>query len=243
MIYFAGDFHLGVDGQTSSLEREKKICHWLDEISNDAEHIYLLGDVFDYWFEYKRVVPKGHVRFLGKLAEIAERCPITVFRGNHDLWMKDYLPQECGVQVLTGPLEVEHYGKKIYLHHGDGLGPGDRAYKWLRKLFHASWAQSAFASLPINWATGLAQSLSRKSRSAQAPPAFQQNQKEQLFVYCEGLISQGHQADFYVFGHRHLTLDLVLSNASRYINPGTWLGEARFARLDPEGNLRLMAFN
>ena len=239
MIYFAGDFHLGIDGLTSSRERELQICRWLDEVSKDAEHIYLMGDLFDFWFEYKSVVPKGCVRFLAKLAETSQKCSITVFRGNHDAWMQNYLEQECGVKVITGPLEVEHYGKRLYLHHGDGLGHGDRSYKVLRKLFHANSAQFLFRWLHPDIGTALAQKLSRNSRKNQAPPRFNQNENELLYKHCERLIKAGHQADYYIFGHRHLALDLVLSNGSRYINPGTWLGPARFARLEPNGQMAL----
>lgn len=243
MIYFAGDFHLGIDGLTTSRERETQICRWLENSSKDAEHIYLMGDLFDFWFEYKAVVPKGCVRFLAKLAETSQKCPITVFRGNHDAWMKDYLEQECGVQVITGPIEVKHYGKKLYLHHGDGLGPGDHSYKILRKLFHAAAAQLFFRWLHPDVGTALAQNLSRNSRKKQAAPVFTQNENELLYKHCENLIKAGHQADYYVFGHRHLALDLVLMNGSRYINPGTWLGPARFARLEQNGELNLCSFN
>ncbi|MDA0943625.1 MAG: UDP-2,3-diacylglucosamine diphosphatase [Bacteroidetes bacterium] len=243
MIYFAGDFHLGIDGLSSSREREMKICRWLDQVSKDAEHIYLMGDLFDFWFEYKTVVPKGCVRFLAKLAETSQLCPITVFRGNHDAWMKSYLEQECGATVISGPLEVDHYGKTLYLHHGDGLGPGDRWYKVLRKLFHAKTAQFFFRWLHPDVGTALAQNLSRNSRKKQRPPVFTQNEQELLYTHCENLIKKSHHADYYVLGHRHLALDLVLSNKSRYINPGTWLGPARYARLEPSGEMTLCSFN
>lgn len=240
MIYFAGDFHLGLDGQDKSSDREKKICAWLDDCSQDAQHIYLMGDLFDFWFEHKRVAPKGHVRFLAKLAEITERIPVTVFRGNHDLWMGAYLEETCGVTVLDGPLSVEHYGKRMYLHHGDGLGKGDGGYKILKSIFKNAAAQWAFARLlHPDFALQLAQGWSQKSRAQQAPPRFEQNQSEQLFKYCESLIATGDQHDFYVFGHRHLTLDLVLSNGTRYINAGTWLQAPRFARLNSQGELSL----
>jgi UDP-2,3-diacylglucosamine hydrolase len=243
MIYFAGDFHLGIDGLSSSREREMKICRWLDQVSKDAEHIYLMGDLFDFWFEYKTVVPKGCVRFLAKLAETSQLCPITVFRGNHDAWMNSYLEQECGATVISGPLEVDHYGKTLYLHHGDGLGPGDRWYKVLRKLFHAKTAQFFFRWLHPDVGTAFASRLSRNSRKKQRPPVFTQNDQELLYTHCENLIKKSHQADYYVFGHRHLALDLVLSNTSRYINPGTWLGPARYARLEPSGEMTLCSFN
>jgi len=242
MIYFAGDFHLGLDGQDKSIDREKKICAWLDACSQDAIHIYLIGDLFDFWFEHKRVVPKGHVRFLAKLAEISERVPVTVFRGNHDLWMGDYIETTCGVTLVNGPISVEHYGKRLYLHHGDGLGKGDRGYKSLKSIFKNPVAQWAFARLlHPDFALRIAQGWSQKSRTKQSAPRFDQNQGEQLFNYCESLIASGDQHDFYVFGHRHLTLDLVLSNASRYINPGTWLGPGRYAQLSPDGEMVLLS--
>ena len=134
--YFASDFHLGVSTHAESLKREKKITSWLDEIKEDAKSIYLLGDIFDFWFEYKTVVPKGFVRLLGKLAELTDSgTEIYIIRGNHDLWMYDYLPKEVGVDIMDDKIILEENGKRIFLAHGDGLGPSDFGYKLIKKIF------------------------------------------------------------------------------------------------------------
>src|SRR5438552_2655942 len=150
-IYFASDFHLGVPDFQTSLEREKRIVRWLDTIKNDCEELYLLGDVFDFWFEYKTVVPKGFVRLLGKLAEFSDaKIPVHYFTGNHDMWTFDYLTKELNVQIHRHPVEKEYNGKKFYIGHGDGLGPGDHGYKFIKKIFASPLSQWLFARLHPN---------------------------------------------------------------------------------------------
>jgi len=147
-IYFASDFHLGTNGQLSSIEREQKIVRWLDYIKSDAAHIYLLGDVFDFWFEYKQVIPKGYTRLLGKLAELTDAgIPITFFIGNHDMWMFNYFKEELGIPILRKPISIEISGKKFFIGHGDGLGPGDHSYKFIKKIFASPIAQWLFARI------------------------------------------------------------------------------------------------
>lgn len=145
-IYFASDFHLGVPSYESSLIREKKICEWLETIRHNASEIYLVGDVFDFWFEYKHVVPKGYTRLLGKLADISDQgTKITFFKGNHDMWTFGYLAQEIGAQIISNELEIERNGKKFYIHHGDGIGPGDNGYKLIKKIFRVNYQSNFLA--------------------------------------------------------------------------------------------------
>ena len=164
-IYFASDFHLGIPDYKSSLIREKKLVNWLDMISGNADEIFLMGDIFDFWFEYKTVVPKGFVRLLGKLAELTDSgIKIYIIKGNHDMWMYDYLPREVGINILDDKVILEEDGKKIFLAHGDGLGPGDTGYKLIKKVFTSAICQWLFARLHPNFGIGFAHFWSRKSR-------------------------------------------------------------------------------
>lgn len=224
-IYFASDFHLGLDLQESSADREKRIVKWLSEIIDKTEELYLLGDLFDYWFEYKSVVPRGHLRFLAKLTEFTDRgIPVHVFTGNHDMWMFDYLATEVGATIHRDPIIKEFYGKTFFLGHGDGLGPGDHGYKFIKKVFRSKINQWLFARLHPNLAIWLMRRFSTTSREAQTEEnQFLGADKEWLVLYCEKKIQQ-ENIDYFIFGHRHLPIDHVLSNGqSRYINSGDWM--------------------
>ncbi len=164
-IYFASDFHLGVPNYEKSLEREKVIVKWLEEIRFDAKEIFLVGDIFDYWYEYTFVIPKGYVRLQGKIAEIVDSgIPVHFFTGNHDMWMGDYFPKELGVSVNHEPIQREFNGKKFYIGHGDGLGPGDWSYKLQKFFFTNKLVQWCFSRLHPNFASYVASSVSKKSR-------------------------------------------------------------------------------
>ena len=242
-IYFASDFHLGVPTHAKSLEREKKIISWLDEIKEDAKSIYLLGDIFDFWFEYKAVVPKGFVRLLGKLAELSDNgTDIFLIKGNHDLWMYDYLPKEVGVHIMDDKIILEENGKKIFLAHGDGLGPGDFGYKLIKKIFTNSFCQWLFARLHPNFGIGFAHFWSRKSRIANQknPEEFLGEQKEWLASYCKRK-QENNPVDYYVFGHRHLPLEIDIDKACKYINLGDWIYHNSYGVFDGE-NLELKYF-
>ena len=224
-IYFASDFHLGMDGRVSSREREMQLIRWLDQIAEDAEELFLVGDLFDFWFEYRSVVPRGYVRFFGKLAALRDRgLPIHVFTGNHDMWMFDYFERELGIPVYHKPVIREFGGKTFFIGHGDGLGPDDYGYKVLKKVFRNSFCQWAFARLHPNFGVGLANFLSSRSRSANPPaPAFLGEEREWLIAYCQRKLD-GVPADYFIFGHRHLPIDFTLKNGkSRYVNLGDWL--------------------
>lgn len=235
-IYFASDFHLGAPDKLSSLAREKRLVRFLDECSKDAQEIFLVGDLFDFWFEYKRAVPRGYVRVLGKIAELCDKgIPIHVFTGNHDMWIFDYLPSETGVKLYREPIEREWNGKKFLIGHGDGLGPGDHGYKFIKKVFANKACQWLFARLHPNFGIWLADFWSRKSRShtAGSDAIFLGEDKEWLVLYSKEILKQ-KQIDFFIFGHRHLPLEITLSNTSKYINLGDWIRYYTYAVFDGE---------
>ena len=235
-IYFASDFHLGVPTYEKSLEREKKIVRWLDSIKKDVEELYLLGDVFDFWFEYKTVAPRGYVRLLGKLAEISDAgIPIYYFTGNHDMWIFDYLEKELNVKVYRAPIEANYGGKSFYIGHGDGLGPGDHGYKFIKKVFANTVCQWLFARLHPNFGIGLANYFSRKSRIATGTidEKFLGEEKEWLVIHSKELLEKKHY-DYLIFGHRHLPLDIPINGKSRYINLGDWIRYDSYGVFDGE---------
>ena len=233
-IYFASDFHLGVPDHASSLVREKLIVKWLDEIKNDAAEIFLMGDMFDFWFEYKYTAPKGYIRLLAKIAELTDAgIPITFFTGNHDMWMFDYLPKEIGITIYREPITRVFNGKKFFLGHGDGLGPGDNGYKFIKKVFSNPFCQWLFTRLHPNFAMGMANYWSRKSRISNAPidEKFLGEENEWLVVHSKEILQKEH-FDYFIFGHRHLPLDVKLNDKSRYLNLGEWINYNTFAVFD-----------
>lgn len=233
-IYFASDFHLGVPDMISSRVREDRIVRWLDSIKNDAAEIFLVGDVFDFWFEYATVIPRGFIRFQGKLAELSDSgIKITLFKGNHDMWMFDYFGNELGISIVSDELVIERNGLKFYLHHGDGLGPGDNKYKLLKKIFRSRTCQWLFARLHPNLGIGLAQKWSNSSRAHNAElDSLGETEDEWLYIFSRDLLKKEYY-DYLIFGHRHLPLDLRLGN-SRYINLGEWVQFNSYAVFDGE---------
>jgi UDP-2,3-diacylglucosamine hydrolase len=235
-IYFLSDFHLGAPNYEQSLVREKKIVQFLDEIKHNAAMIFIVGDMFDFWYEYRTVVPKGYVRLLGKLAELTDAgTPIHFFVGNHDMWMKDYLQKELSIPVYYEPKEFEFNQKKFLIGHGDGLGPGDHGYKFLKKIFRNPVCQWMFGILPPYVGVGLANYLSRRSRAqtGATEEKFLGEENEWLIVYCKEVLQQ-KKFDFFVFGHRHLPIDFRLADESRYINLGDWIRYFSYAAFDGE---------
>jgi UDP-2,3-diacylglucosamine hydrolase len=233
-IYFASDFHLGVPDKDSSLDREKRIVRWLTEVSKDADEIFLLGDLFDFWFEYKQVVPRGFTRLLGKLSELTDRgIPVHVFTGNHDMWIFDYLPSETGVILHRDSIQREWSGKKFFIGHGDGLGPGDHGYKFIKKVFASKVCQWLFARFHPNFGIGLANYWSRKSRKStgDSDKKFLGEDKEWLVAYSKEVLEKEH-FDYFIFGHRHLPLDIKLSESSSYLNLGDWITHFSYAVFD-----------
>ncbi|PSR14112.1 MAG: UDP-2,3-diacylglucosamine hydrolase [Bacteroidetes bacterium] len=233
--YFASDFHLGINGRLSSAERERQLVRWLDAIAPDAEAIYLVGDLFDFWFEYQTVVPRGFIRLLGKLAALRDASiPIYLFTGNHDMWMFDYLAQELDVPIYREPIVREINGKTFFIGHGDGLGPGDHGYKFLKKVFANRVCQWLFARLHPNLGIGLAQWLSGTSRAANHDEdRFLGAAKEWLVQYSIRKSAAQPEIDYFVFGHRHLPIDYLLPNGrSRYLNLGEWVYYNSYAVFD-----------
>lgn len=233
-IYFASDFHLGVPDANSSLEREKRVIRWLDSIEGDAAEIFLVGDIFDFWFEYKRAIPKGFARLQGKIAQLTDRGIIVhFFTGNHDMWMFDYFPAELGVQLHRAPIERTWNNRLFYIGHGDGLGPGDKWYKFMKRCFEARWTRWCFARLHPNFGIGMANFWSRKSRAATGTSdrLFLGEDNEWLAIYSKEQLQEKHR-DYFVFGHRHLPMDIRLNERSRYINLGEWLYYNTYAVFD-----------
>ncbi|MCC6461903.1 MAG: UDP-2,3-diacylglucosamine diphosphatase [Saprospiraceae bacterium] len=244
-IFFASDFHLGVDAVLPSRERERQLVRWLDHIAPEAEAIYLVGDLFEFWFEYKTVVPKGFTRFLGKLAELRDAgILVQVFTGNHDLWMFGYFTEELDIPVCRQPIRVEHLGKQFFIGHGDGLGPNDRGYKLLKKVFTNRTNQWLFRWLHPDLGMRLAGFSSQTSRESmpEEERSWLGEEREWLVQYCHRKIDQGIEPDYFVFGHRHLPVDWRLKNGhSRYVNLGDWMSFCSYAVFDGE-NMELRFF-
>ena len=232
--YFASDFHLGAHGQTASLEREKKLVRWLESISPDCQYLFLLGDLFDFWFDYHDVVPKGFVRFLGKLGQMSDSgIEIFIFTGNHDMWMFGYLEKELGAKVYREAIDIQWNQHKMRVGHGDGLGPGDYTYKLLKKVFGNKICQWLFAFLHPRIGMGIAKAWSSHSRIANNTDQNFLGEGEFLWQYCKAQERLEHH-DFYIFGHRHLPLDLEVGSHSRYYNLGEWLHHCRYLEYDGE---------
>ncbi|MCG3166793.1 MAG: UDP-2,3-diacylglucosamine hydrolase [Bacteroidia bacterium] len=233
-IYFASDFHLGVPDADSSLKREKLLVRWLEEIKNDAAEIYLVGDLFDFWFEYDTAVPRGFTRFLGKLAELSDSgIPIHIFTGNHDMWMFGYLEKELNVTLHREPIVREYAGKKFFIGHGDGLGPGDHGFKMIKKVFANKASQWMFAKLHPDWGIKIAQYWSGKSRDNNEDEKYLGEDGEWLVQFAKEKLRTEH-FDYFIFGHRHLPLYMNVGTDSYYINLGDWISHNTYAVFDGE---------
>ena len=233
-VYFLSDFHLGVPDYATSLEREKKVVRFLEEARRDAAVVFIVGDLFDFWYEYRTVVPKGYVRILGKMAELTDSgIPVHFFVGNHDMWMKGYFEKELNIPVYFAPKEFEYNGKKFLVGHGDGLGPGDHGYKFMRKIFRNPVCQWLFGILPPSVGVGIANYFSRSSRAVTGDndAKFLGEENEWLIIYCKEVLQKQHY-DYFIFGHRHLPIDFALNNNSRYINLGDWIKYDSYAVFD-----------
>ena len=233
-IYFASDSHFGIPDRKSSLEREKKLVRWLDEIKVDATEIYFLGDIFDFWFEYKYVVPKGYVRLLGKIAELSDSgIKIHYFIGNHDMWMKDYFEKELNIQIHKDPIKKVYNNIKFYIGHGDGLGPGDYGYKILKMIFRNKVCKWLFSRLHPNFAIWFANACSGLSRRTheEKEKTYMGDNKERLLKFVQSQL-QKEQFNYFILGHRHLPLDIKIDDTCRYINTGDWIRNFSFAVFD-----------
>ncbi len=223
-------------------EIERKLCRWFDMVKTDAKTIYLLGDIFDYWFEYKTVVPRGFTRFLGKLSEMTDMgIEVHFFIGNHDIWLTDYLSTECGVIVHTEPFIVNIDGQQFFLAHGDGLGDDSRSFKFLRKLFHSKICRIPFAAIHPKWTISFAHAWARHSRESGEMLDYMGEDKEHLITFAKKELKRAPDLNFFLFGHRHIMLDLMLSRSARIVILGDWIRFFSYGIFDGE-NFSLEVF-
>ena len=241
-VYFLSDFHLGSPSYAESIQREKKIVSFLYSIKENADSIYIVGDIFDFWFEYKTVVPKGFIRLLGTLSSLADYgVKIQIFLGNHDLWLKDYLPNEFNVKIYSQPQIFIINGYKFYVAHGDGLGKGDSKYKFLKSIFTNKFNQKLFRLIHPDYGIKLANYFSRLSRKKNKNAQFLGAENEWLIEYSKDILLKEFY-HFFIFGHRHYPVDYALTNNSRYINLGDWVSHFSFAVFDGQ-NLEIQFFD
>lgn len=235
-IYFLSDAHLGSRAIKHGRTQERRLVRFLDSIKEKAGAVYLLGDMFDYWYEYKLVVPKGYTRFLGKLSELTDLgVEVHFFIGNHDIWAYDYLEQECGVIVHRKPVTVELGDKLFYLAHGDGLGDPNPTFKFLRSVFHNRLCQRLFSALHPRWGMELGLTWAKHSRlkhEAEDPPRYLGEDKEYLVLYAKDYLREHPDVNFFLFGHRHIELDLMLSRTARILILGDWVTLFTYAVFD-----------
>ena len=241
-LYFISDIHLGVP--PNEKERELMFVAWLDYVKVDAKKIFLLGDIFDFWFSYKHVVPRGYVRVLGKLAELSDMgIEIHYAIGNHDMWIFDYFSKELGINTYSAPWSFSYDGKDFLVGHGDGLGKSDKKYNFLKLLFASRLCQKLFASLHPYIGMSLAKFCSKRSRFSHSEMdlTYFGDDKEDITVYCTKALNDKHY-DYCVFGHRHLLLDRPIGKVTRYINLGEWVTAQHYAVYDNH-DIRIETFS
>ncbi len=237
-VYFLSDAHLGSRAIKSGRTHERRLVNFLDSIKHKASAIYLLGDMFDFWWEYKTVVPRGYTRFLGKLSELTDMgVDVHFFIGNHDVWCYTYLQEECGVILHKEPLTTEIYGKEFYLAHGDGLGDPNKTFKFLRGAFHDPTLQKMFANLHPRWALEMGLRWAKRSRlkhEQEGEPQYLGEDKEYLILYSKEYLKDHPNINFFMYGHRHILVDLMLSRTCRLMILGDWINYFSYAVFDGE---------
>lgn len=242
--YFISDVHLGAPALNNNREREKLFVSWLDKAAEDANEIYLLGDIFDFWYEYKKVAPRGFVRTLGKIAEITDRgIPVHFFTGNHDIWVYDYLPSETGVIVHREPIVKKINNKNFFLGHGDGLDPNEKGYLFLKRFFTNKTAQFLFTCLHPNLAFWLGHEWAKHSRllKSSEPEVSKGPEFESTVLYAKEY-SKKENIDYYIFGHRHILMNEEIKSNVRVILLGDWINYFSYAVFDGK-ELELKKFN
>jgi UDP-2,3-diacylglucosamine hydrolase len=246
-IYFASDFHFGIPDRTGSLVREQLFVEWLEMVRSDASEIFLMGDLFDFWFEYKTVIPRGYVRLLGKLAEISDSgVKISLFRGNHDMWAFDYLKDEVHIEIHRDPEIREFNGKLFYLAHGDGLGPGDYGYKFIKKVFQNRINQWLFRMIHPDFGIRIALFWSKQSRFANMTKGDATERDRhfidtRLSVHSREILASNPGIDYFIYGHWHYPSDIALTERCHQLTLGDWLNKFTYAVFDGE-NIQLLSF-
>lgn len=231
-IYFASDTHFGARYFKDPIERERRFCRWIDSIKADCERLYLLGDMIDFWYEFKTVVPRGYTRFLGKISELTDAgVEVHWFVGNHDIWIFDYIPQETGAVIHHHPLLVEHAGKRFLLGHGDGLGDEKWSFRFMRSLFRNALAQKLFAAIHPRWSIAFGSGWSKQSRLEKEEIPYLGEEREHLVRFTKEYLNHSH-VDYFLFGHRHILLDLMLPKQSRLLITGDWISYNSYAVFD-----------
>jgi UDP-2,3-diacylglucosamine hydrolase len=237
-IYFLSDAHLGSRATKSGRTQERRLVNFLDSIKHKASAVYLLGDMFDYWFEYRNVVPKGYTRFLGKLSELTDRgIEVHFFIGNHDIWCHDYLTKECGVVMHYEPLTMEIHGKEFYLAHGDGLGDPDRTFNLLRTMFRNRTLRYLFAAIHPRWSVEWGLNWAKHSRLKREDgkePDYMGEEKEHLVLFSKEYLKSHPNINYFIYGHRHIMLDLMLNKSTRMMILGDWISYFSYAVFDGE---------
>ena len=237
-VYFLSDAHLGSLAVSHRRMQERRLVNFLDSIKHKAAAVYLLGDMFDFWHEYRTVVPKGYTRFLGKISELTDRgVEVHYFVGNHDLWMGNYLERECGVTLHRDSSVMEIYGKVFYLAHGDGLGSTDRKFRFLRVMFHNRVCQRLFAAVHPRWGIAFGREWARRSRLKRVDgkePPYMGEEREELVRFSKAYLATHPEVNFFVFGHRHIELDLLLAKQTRLLLLGDWISQFTYAVFDGE---------
>ena len=235
-IYFLSDAHLGSWALEHRRTHERRLVNFLDEIKHEAAAVYLLGDIFDYWYEYKYVVPKGYTRLLGKISELTDRgIEVHFFTGNHDIWCKDYFVEECGMVMHREPITIDLYGKEFYLAHGDGLGDESRNFKMLRAMFHSHTLQTLFSAIHPRWTVKLGLTWakhSRLKREGGKEPDYMGEEREPLIRYTKEYLKTHPDINYFIYGHRHIMLDMMLTRQARIIIEGDWIKYFSYAVFD-----------
>lgn len=234
--YFLSDAHLGSASHKDPIETERKLCRFLDIAKADAKAIFLVGDIFDYWFEYKTVVPRGFTRILGKLSEITDSgIEVHFFIGNHDIWLTDYLENECGLIVHRTSFVTTINNKKLFIAHGDGLGDTSKSFRLLRRLFHSKFLRFLFAAIHPRWTVSLAHAWSAHSRASGNVAEYMGEDKEFLIQFAKEEIKRDPSIDYFIFGHRHILLDFKINEKTHAIHLGDWITYFSYAVLDDNG--------
>lgn len=237
-VYFLSDAHLGSRAIPHRRMQERRLVNFLDSIKHKAAAVYLLGDIFDFWHEYKTVVPKGYTRLLGKISELTDNgVEVHFFIGNHDLWMGDYLEKECGVTIHRSSAVVEIYGKVFYLAHGDGLDADDKKFKILRSIFHNRFCQRLFAAVHPRWGVAFGLEWARRSRLKRVngkEPEYMGEDNESLVIFAKSYMKTHPEINFFIFGHRHIELDLLLARETRLVILGDWISQFSYVVYDGE---------